>query len=326
MPRPRRASKTPRSRVNLDATGGLTSIVASRRAQFFADFGRWAAAELGCSFSQVCATGLLLGTTLVAFGKFLFYEGSPKYIFSETINACCDRFKHYRNFFAAAWGILSRWEEEEPVERSMIIPVSVFKAAVTVALLWRWPVFAAGLLIGFNALLRPGEFMLLRRKDLILPRDLLSDLPLAYVRILNGKTRRFMQRQHAKISDATTVSFLDKLFGHYPASYELFGCSANVFRRRWDAVFGQLGVPTGDSGKGITPKCLRGSGATWMYQLTEDISRIQWRGRWQQRRTLEHYLQDVAGQLLLADLAESHRHRILVLSSWCAAVLNHALN
>ena len=29
--------------------------------------------------------------------------------------------------------------EKEPVERSMVIPVSVFKAAVTVALLWKWP-------------------------------------------------------------------------------------------------------------------------------------------------------------------------------------------
>ena len=94
---------------------------------------------------------------------------------------------------------------------------------------------AAGLLTGFNALLRPGEFLLLRRRDLILPRDLLSDLPLAYVRILGGKTRRFMQRQHAKISDATTVRFLDNLFGDCPPATALFACSPNVFRRRWDA-------------------------------------------------------------------------------------------
>ena len=323
MPRPRRASVSRREAINLDTTGGLTPIVATRRTQLFTDFGRWSAAELGCSFAQVCTTGLLLGTALVAFGKFLFYNGSPKYVFSETINACCDRFKHYRTFFAAAWAVLSRWEEEEPIERSMVIPVSVFKAAVAVSLLWNWPIFAAGLLIGFNALLRPGEFLLLRRRDLILPRDLLTDLPLAYVRILGGKTRRFMQRQHAKISDAATVQFLDKVLGNYQPSAALFPCSPNVFRRRWDALFRQLGVPTGDAARGITPKCLRGSGATWMYQLTEDIGRIQWRGRWQQRCTLEHYLQDVAGQLLLADLAESHRQRIRTLSSWCGTVLTN---
>ena len=322
MPRPRRVSTSRRSQVNLDTAGGLTRVVASRRAQLFADFGRWATGELSCDSTQVCATGLLLGTALVAFGKFLFYSGSPKYTFSETINACCDRFKHYRTFFGAAWGVLSRWEEEEPVERSFI-PVSVFKAAVCVALVWNWPVFAAGLLIGFNALLRPGEFLLLKRRDLILPRDVLSDLPLAYVRILGGKTKRFMQRQHAKISGATTVVFLDKLFGEYSPTTSLSACSPNVFRRRRDAVFKQLGVPNGDTARGITPKCLRGSGATWMYQLTEDIGRIQWRGRGQPRRTLGRYLQDVAGQLLLVELAESHRLRIRVLSSWCSTVLKN---
>ena len=55
--------------------------------------------------------------------------------------------------------------------------------------------------------------------------------------------------------------------------------------------------------------------------MTEDVSRIQWRGRSQQRRTLEFYLQDVAGQLLMADLTETesapadHRACVLRLSS-----------
>ncbi|CAE7640566.1 SUF4 [Symbiodinium sp. CCMP2592] len=289
----------------------LLSADASPRDQLFQQFRSWAELELDCSFNQLCSTGLLLCTVLVAYGKFLFYGGSPRYIFSETINACTDQFKHYRQFFSAAWSVLTRWQEEEPGERSMVIPVSVFKAAVALALLWSWPLFAAGLLLGFNGLLRPGEFLLLRRRDLILPQDLLTDLPLAYVRIVGGKTRRYMQRQHAKISDAITVNFLSSLFGHLPPEEPLFNCSPFVFRSRWDAIFRHLGVPTSDGPQGVTPKCLRGSGATWMYQLTEDIPRIQWRGRWQQRRTLEHCLQDVAGQLLLADLAESHRFQIV---------------
>ena len=325
MPRPRRASLDRRCEVNLDTAGGLSSIVASRRVHLFNEFASWASAELRCRFVQICSTGLLLSTALVGYGKFLFYSGAPKYTFSETINACADRFKHYRSFYASAWAVLSRWEEEEPGERSMIIPVSVFKAAVCLAILWGWPVFAAGLLIGFNGLLRPGEFLRLRRRDLILPRDVLSDIPLAYVCILGAKTKRFMQRQHAKISDATTVLFLDRLFGHLAPSVPLFSSSPSVFRRRWDALFQHLGVPTGEALKGVTPKCLRGSGATWMYQLTEDIPRIQWRGRWQQRRTLEHYLQDVAGQILLSDVAESHRQTILFLAKSCSPVLNAAV-
>ena len=326
MPRRRQASSSDRQHVNLDSAGGLTHVVATRRDGLYLAFCEWAAQELSCSFAQVASSGLLLSTTLVAYGKFLFYSGFPKYAFSETINACSDRFKHYRSFFPAAWSVLTRWQEEEPGERSMVLPVSAFKAAIAVALLWSWPLFAAGLLVGFNALLRPGEFLRLRRRDLILPQDLLSDLPLAYVRIFGAKTRRYMQRQHAKISDSLSVRFLSASFGAFELDQPLFDCSPFVFRSRWNAVFRRLGIPTEDGPSGVTPKCLRGSGATWMYQLTEDIPRIQWRGRWQQRRTLEYYLQDVAGQLLLADLAESHRSRIRELASFSDQLLSSFSN
>ena len=175
------------------------------------------------------------------------------------------------------------------------MPEALFKAAITVALLWRWPFFVAAILLGFHALLRPGEILALRRRDLILPGDLLPATPLAYVRVLGSKTRRFLQRQHAKVSDACTVHYLSALFEDFPQSAPLFDCCPNVFRRRWNLVFARLGVPTTEGAKGIIPKSLRGSGATWLYQVTEDVERIQWRGRWQQRRTLEHYLQEVAG-------------------------------
>ncbi|CAE7245675.1 SUF4 [Symbiodinium sp. CCMP2456] len=299
----------------------LLQVVASRRELLFLEFTRWVEGELQCSFQQVASSGLLLGTALVGYGKALFYSGSPKYTFSETLNAVVDRFKHFRASLGAAWSILTRWEEEEPVERSMVMPEAVFRAAIAVALLWQWPLFAAALLVGFHGLLRPGEILSLRRRDLLLPRDLLSCTPVAYVTILGAKTRRFLQRQHAKVSDFCSVKFLDALFGHLPGIVPLFACSPAVFRKRWNLLFGSLGVPTAEDAKGITPKSLRGSGATWMYQLTEDVERIQWRGRWQQRRTLEHYLQEVAGQLLLADLTESHRARILHLAAFAAPLL-----
>ena len=177
MPRRRQDCLAARSRVNLDTTGGLSSLVAQRRDKFFSDFSFWATVQLQCTFIQLCGSGLLLSTALVAYGKHLFYSGSPKYVFSETINSCTDRFKHFRSFFASAWGVLSRWEEEEPQEGSMIIPEAVYKAAITVALLWGWPVFVAALLLGFHGLLRPGEFLKLRRGTLSFLRICLPALP-----------------------------------------------------------------------------------------------------------------------------------------------------
>ena len=37
----------------------------------------------------------------------------------------------------------SRWEESEPTVRSMIMPASIFQAAVSLSILWGWPKFAA---------------------------------------------------------------------------------------------------------------------------------------------------------------------------------------
>ena len=75
-----------------------------------------------------------------------------------------------------------------------------------------------------------------------------------------------MQRQHAKISDALTVTFLSALFSGFLPEEPLFNCSLFVFRSRWNAAFRHLGVSASDRPAGVTPKCLRGSGATWMYQ------------------------------------------------------------
>ena len=43
---------------------------------------------------------------------------------------------------------------------------------------------------------------------------------------------------------------------------------------------------------------------------TEDAPRIAWRGRWRKVETLEHYLQEVAAQLLLTDLPPAARATI----------------
>ncbi|OLP77818.1 hypothetical protein AK812_SmicGene42084 [Symbiodinium microadriaticum] len=307
--------------INLEVQAGLTPVVRRRRDTLYADFVAWVESELECPYGKICCSGLLLATALIGYGKFLFYSGSPRYVFSETLNSVCDRFKHHKSTLAGAWSVLTRWQEEEPSSRGMVVPEVLFRAAISLSLLWGWPYFTAALLLGFHGLLRPGEFLGLRRRDLILPSDLLTTAPLAYVRILHSKTSRLIQRQHAKISDSLSVQFLSSLFENVHYDAPLFGCSPAVFRARWNAVFSHLHVPVLEADDGVTPKSLRGSGATWLYQRTEDIEKIQWRGRWQQKRTLEFYLQDVAGQLLMTGLTQSQRAQISELAQHADSLL-----
>ena len=266
-----------------------------------------------------------MSTALLAFGKHLFYTGAPKYFYAETINAVVDHFPSYRNLVSSAWATLKKWEEAEPMEPSMIMPSSLIQAAVSLALLWNWRYFAAAILLGFHGLLRPNELLPLKRADLVLPRDVLSPELVAYVKLVRTKTSRFMLRQHARISDEVTVLFLDATFGCMPATDLLFGCSPSMFRTRWNKLFGALGIPTSEKLRGVTPKSLRGSGASWMFHYTEDVNRVLWRGRWQSKRTLEHYLQDVMGQVLLSNLPQDQRDRIFELSQWSSSLILSAI-
>lgn len=84
-------------------------------------------------------------------------------------------------------------------------------------------------------------------------------------------------------------------------------------------------MATSEKLRGLTPKSLRGSGASWLFHHTEDLNRILWRGRWQSRRTLEHYLQDVMGQVLLSNLPVDKRSLVLELANASSSLLVHAL-
>ena len=124
----------------------------------------------------------------------------------------------------------------------MIMPAALFKAAISLCILWSWPKVVAVLLLGFHGFLRPNEILPLKRTDLVLPRDVLSTELIAYVRILHSKTSRFMLRQHSRVSDQLSVAYLDHVFGCLPGEQLLFDCSASVFRTRSNRLFKHLGV------------------------------------------------------------------------------------
>lgn len=321
MPRPRKSCVGSRSHISLDATANRHVETNKRRAACFKDFTSWIKREIDLPLTQSCFPPLRMSEALTAYGKHLFYSGSPKYWFAETINAVIDHFPNYKGQIPAAWTTLCRWEEAEPVERAMIMPPSIFKAAISLSLLWGWYRFTGAMLLGFHGLLRPSEILPLRRSDLVLPKDVLSDEQICYVKILRSKTSRFMLRQHARVSDELTVLYLDAVFGNLANTEPLFNCSTSFFRTRWNRLFKHLGIATSEKANGLTPKALRGSGASWLFHCTEDVNRVLWRGRWQSKRTLEHYLQDVSGQALLADLIQEKRDLCLELADAASHLL-----
>ena len=113
MPRPRRASVESQAGISLAPTANRRPITNERRSRFLDAFSVWIRQELGAVLDDVAASSYLLGTALVAFGKYLFYSGEPKYVFIETLNAVVDLHPHFKGQLAAAWTLVTKWEEAE---------------------------------------------------------------------------------------------------------------------------------------------------------------------------------------------------------------------
>ena len=187
------------------------------------------------------------------------------------ITAVQDRFPQHRNFLTSAWQIDKKWQRAEPGECRPVLPAACIRAAVSLGLLWGWFRWTAALIIGFLAMLHPGELVALTRKDLVFPADTLDHSTNLFVHLRDPKTSRFARRQHGRIDDEWAIKFLYSLAHGLRLDEKLYPGSLHSFRRQWDAVLSWLGLPTRAAVKGATPGVLRGSGATHFYLCTENI-------------------------------------------------------
>ena len=204
------------------------------------------------------------------------------------------------------WDNVHRWEILQPAVHRVPLPASILRAMVSIAVQWNWPRFAGAICIAYFGITRPGEVLRATRKDLVLAEDLL--LPpssTAYLRIENAKSRRRGKHrvQHASVVNGDVTSFLSRVFGGLSYDELLYPISGSSFRRRWDR-----------KDKRLTPGSLRGGGALEEYRAGTDLQRILWRMRIRHLVTLEHYVQEVAGESFVAELSPEARRRIRLFS------------
>ena len=289
-------------------------VLPKKMQKSFAAFLAWLTATLSCSPEAVFASSASTATALRAFGLHLYENGFPRYLFVYAITAVQDKFPAHRNFLTEAWQVDKKWRAE-PGSCRPVLPVAAVRAAIALALLWGWKLWAGLVMIGFLAMLHPAELVALQRRDLVFPSDTLGHTSSLFVHLKNPKTSRFARRQHGRIDDGSVIAFLQNLFGSLALDEKLYPASLHSFRRQWDAVLTKLSLPCRAAQHGATPGVLRGSGATHFYICTENIPLLAWRGRWARTKTLEYYLQEVAAQVPFLGLPESTRARIKVLDT-----------
>ena len=318
-PGPRIAVKTPRGPLDLEQGFAPSTMHKMRKALEALEL--WLLEVAHLSLEQALSTNEGAELALRGFGLHLYAEGHPRYLLVYAITAIQNRCPSYRNRLSAAWQVDKKWQDIEPGECRPVLPAAAVRALLCVTALWGWLRWSGLVLVGFLAMLHPTEMVQLLRKDLAFPSDALGHTRALYVHLRKPKTQRFARRQHGKIDDPIAIRILEALFGQLAPHERLFAGSMHSFRKLWDAGLQFLGIPCRAIVKGATPGVLRGSGATFFYQATENVQWLAWRGRWARVRTLEYYLQEVAAQLLLTELGTQARYRIAAFDSACDAVL-----
>lgn len=247
----------------------------------------------------------------------MYVSGHNRRSAAETLNVVTQQYGWVRFCLAAPWGVLRTWENLEPVTHHPPIPQAVLHACVATALSWKWERFAVLLLLGFYALLRPSELIMLRRRDISIPGDHL-ETGVLYIRIGLPKTRNQAARnQHVRMDEADVVMWVTQILTLVPMWSRIWSGSLSSFKLRFDHIQRHL-----LQSKPFLPSSLRPGGATFLFRLwDENLPRLQWRGRWRSFRMLEIYVQELGAAEVWIRFPPKIRAKVFLLGSLFSQLL-----
>ena len=167
------------------------------------------------------------------------------------------------------------------------------------------------LLLGFYALLRPSELIMLRRRDISIPGDHLETGVLC-IRIGLPKTRNQAARnQRVRMDEANVVMWVTQTLTLVPMWSRIWSGSLSSFKLRFDHIQRHF-----LQSKPFLPSSLRPGGATYLFRLwDENLPRLQWRGRWRSFRVLEIYVQELGAAEVWIRFPPKIRAKVFLLGS-----------
>lgn len=287
------------------------------RQQLLSAFQDWIFAEHGLQWQQIISAVPLdlelLNRLLVGYGKEMHASGKAYGKYAETINAVATAKPLVKRHLTMAWDLAFAWLQDEPADHHPAMPVSVLLAAMSVGLMWGWPVVSALLGLTWAGLLRIGEVLAATRADLVLPYEAPPGTKHILLRIQNPKTRgRVARHQAARVDPADIVALVQAVFKDYGPDQPLWSMSGCNVRKRFVAILNFLGLPVKKTpaGRPYDLASLRPGGATFLLGLTEDAELVRRRGRWISQRVLEIYLQEIAVSTAVAKLPDATRQKI----------------
>ena len=322
-----------RQRAGLELPDGrrLTPLTVSIRSQLAAAFEGWLRNE-GLSFDMIFHANPpdldRVNAVLTRYGRYLFSAGKPYYHLSETINLVSARRPILRRSLQQAWDLCAMWSSFEPVEHHRAMPVQLLLAVLSTCLIWGWTREAAILAMCWGMLLRSGEIINARRKDVIFPQDVRFSVDHVLIRILEPKTRfRAARHQSSKLEPPDLIMVAWIGIGRLQPHEKIWPGSPSTLRHRLDKVLLKLGLPIKmtNQQKPLTLASFRPGGATYLISLTESAEVVRRRGRWVSLKVMDIYLQKVSAATFMTDIPDTSRQMILTAMEAFTTVLQESI-
>ena len=223
--------------------------------------------------------------------EFLWSSGEGRGLASDTLAALQDTSPKLRGAIPGAWRLLKTWHANEIPCRAPPLPQPVLEALVGYFLFHDKLAMALSLLVGFYAMLRTGELLGIRNKDVTVDdRQRTAVVSLGLTK--GGK------RVGAAESVTITVAEVIRRLCHWKRSTSpgtLLTPSPYSWRKQFSAALHALHLQDWE----FRPYSLRRGGATFWFGKHGSLDRILLQGRWLAARTARTYLNEG-----LATLAE----------------------
>ena len=186
-----------------------------------------------------------------------------------------------------SWKLFSRWRKLETPARAPPLTVHLVYCLASYAIGHRDLSFAVLLLLGFFALLRTGEILKVRPKDVLLGR---KQTIISLFETKSGKRENISEMVSFwdDFTNEVLTAFLQERQRLCTMKTPIWSFSSQHFRNQFKAYMKKFDLLSHN----FRPYSLRRGGATWVFQTSGSMEMALLKGRWGSSRVARLYIAD----------------------------------
>lgn len=236
------------------------------------------------------------------FIHFLYQDDRPLGWVTDFVSGMKRLYPKCRRKLETASAYMRNWQKATVRTRALPLSSEMVRGMAAVAIQKGQPQLALILLVGFAGLLRAGEMVELKWKDVTIYRPDLAVLVFAE----SKGAQRKGQAETVFIRDARIIQNLKQRKAMSGPDDYLYAGSYSELGSKIKALASFFGLVHAN----LTPHCIRRGGATWHFANHLSYDSTQRHGRWAHARTAQVYIDEAMAEAGTASIPEEGKARL----------------